>query len=215
MMKNNNSGKQLLTKEFIEKINYNNEYFFDVSIKSLTLGLLITVLVLELLVYKFGIDKTLYNVGLSIIVAIILSVFLYFLCFRKSIKAPYKNMNYYIVDDILLSKFFGTAKKPTAHIVGRWLVRRWLLNTFYRPDGGVYRGYCLRFLNSGDFILPSKKYNKHYFKNCILYDFAKREDRFYVLVDSNGIINDVFDKRLFDISPEDFELIENKYYSKK
>ena len=59
------------------------------------------------------------------------------------------------------------------------------------------------------------RYNNYYFKDSTIYDFAQREDRFYVLVDSNNVIKEIFDTRLFDISTDDFELIENKYYPKK
>lgn len=210
---NNNSKKQLLTKEFIKNIEH-SEYSINGIISSLTYGLFICVFLVALFVNKLDLKRDEFIFGISIFISIILAIFLYFFFFRKSIKTPYAKTDYYIVEDVLLSKFVGTIKKPAVVTVGRWCARKFLTLDAHHGNAS-YRGYILRFLNSGDYILPSKKYDKNYFKDCPIYDYAQREDRFYVLVDSYGVITDIFDKRLFDISLQDFELIKNKYYPKK
>lgn len=119
-------------------------------------------------------------------------------------KAIRNEKEYHIVEDVLLSKRSELAFR-------RGLSLAITFNSLAQYE----KAYCLKFLRSGEYRLPYKEYNEGYFKDCEIYDFAQREDRFYVLVNSYGKIEKIFDVRLFDISLDDFEQIEYKYYPKK
>ena len=202
--------KTLITQQFINEIKNYKEYSFKRYFIPLLGGLIIAVSVNMMLINIFHFTHNNAVIIISVFAGLVFMV--PFMCFFKEKDTPYSEMNYHIAEDVLLSKFLGDIKKPfsqRAFIAAK----RATMETL--GPLGSYQGYVLRFLHSGDFVLPYKDYNNNYFKDSTIYDFAQREDRFYVLVDSNNVIKEIFDTRLFDISTDDFELIENKYYPKK
>ena len=199
--------KQLITQQFINDIKNYKESSFKRFFIALLGGLIIAFAVEMFLVniFNFTLNSTTKTISIFASSTFVVP----FMCFFKEKDTPYSEMNYYIAKDVLLEKFLGDIKKPFAQRA--FIAAKRVTMETHGPFGS-YRGYVLRFLHSGDYILPSKDYNKNYFNDCTIYDFAQREDRFYVLVDENNTIKEIFDTRLFDISTNDFELIDNKYY---
>lgn len=201
--------KKLITQQFINDIKNYKEYSFKRFFIALLGGLIIAFAVEIFLVNIFHFKHN--NTARIISVFASLVFVVPFMYFFKEKDTPYSDMDYYIAEDVLLSKFLGDIKRPFSQRA--FIAAKRVTMESHGPFGS-YQGYVLRFLHSGDYILPSKDYNKNYFNDCTIYDFAQREDRFYVLVDSNNVIKEIFDTRLFDISNDDFELIENKYHPK-
>ncbi|MBE6810764.1 MAG: hypothetical protein E7521_06880 [Ruminococcaceae bacterium] len=188
--------KYLITKQMLAKYDKNNDRL-AISTLIFAFAFVITFCAFS---KGFKVEMNIKTFGISLLVGAALWAFTWIIL--KILKKE-PRYNYHLVEDVLLSKstkvkiksdypFFSDNRTP-----------------------GLKNVYVLNFLHSGVFQLPNKEYNNYYFKDSTIYDFAQREDRFYVLVDSNNIIKEIFDIRLFDISTDDFELIENKYYPKK
>lgn len=188
--------KRLITKQMLNVYDKNNDKLAILII----IPIFAFVIAFCALSKGFKVEMNIKTFGISSLVSIVFYVITLITQKFSNKKSKY---NYYIVEDVLLSK--RTKAKITAE--------RSVFSDNMTP--GLKNIYVLNFLHSGVFYLPNKAYNKYYFNDCAIFDFAQREDRFYVLVDSNNIIKEIFDIRLFDISTDDFDLIENKYYPKK
>lgn len=188
--------KRLITKQMLTMYDKNNDKLAVLII----IPIFAFVMAFCALSKGFEVEMNIKTFGISSLVGI---VFYIITLIIQKISSKKSKCNYYFVEDILLSK--SKKAKITADYSA--------FSDNRTP--GLKNIYILNFLHSGVFQLPNKAYNKYYFNDCEIFDFAQREDRFYVLVDSNNLIKEIFDTRLFDISTDDFELIENKYYPKK
>ncbi len=188
--------KYLITKQILTKYDKNNDRL-AILILITTFAFVITFCGLS---KGFEVEMNIKTFGISLLVGAVLCVLTWIILKFKKKEPQY---NYYLVEDVLLSKSTKVKIKSEYAVFSD------------NRTPGLKNVYVLNFLRCGVFQLPNKEYNKNYFKDCTLYDFAQRQDRFFVLVDSNNIIREIFDTRLFDISLDDFELIENKYYPKK
>ncbi len=195
--------KQLITKEFVtNRVHYKSGC--SILLMGLGFGLVFTYVIFKLLIDGFELPINLLTLGISLLSGIAIFILNIVLSKHSNKKSLQNEKEYYIVEDVLLSKRSELAFR-------RGLRLAITINSFARYE----KAYILKFLRSGDYRLPSKEYNEGYFQDCEIYDFAQREDRFYLLVNSYGEIEKIFDVRLFDISPDDFEQIEYKYFPKK
>ena len=192
--------KQLITNEFVFK----NFFYFSKSlviIISIIGAFLLMLATFGLLVNGFNFPIDSFVICISAIVGFCFGGIFFILGIIKHKKVTKYGEEYFIIEDILLNiKIIYT---PTND-------KGWVKQSLNRV-----KEYILVFSKIGDYSLPSKEYNSHYFPDCSIYDFAKREDRFYIIINSQGDAQGVLDTRLFDISTDDFKLIENKYYPKK
>lgn len=195
--------KQLITQQYITNdVHYKSGC--TVLLTGIAFSLVFTYLIFKLLIQGFELPINLITLGISLFSGVAIFILNIVLSKHSNKKALRNEKEYYIVEDVLLSKYSDVASKNGLRLATSI------------PAGMRYeKSYFLKFLRCGEFRLPYKEYNEGYFHDCEIYDFAQREDRFYVLVNSYGKIEKIFDVRLFDISPDDFELIENKYYPKK
>lgn len=195
--------KQLITKQFVI-----NEVHYKSGCSILLMGLgfsaAFSYVIFCLLIKGFDLPINLITLGISLFAGVAIFILYIILSKHSNKKAINNEKEYYIVEDVLLSKRSELAFK-----------RGMRLAITFSSLARYEKAYYLKFLRSGEYRLPSKDYNQYYFKDCEIYDFAQREDRFYVLVNSYGEIKNIFDVRLFDISLDDFEQIEYKYYPKK
>ncbi len=195
--------KQLITQQFVTN-RVHHKSGCSIILIGLSSGVIFSYIIFKLFIGVFELPINLITLGISLFSGVAIFILNFVLSKHSNKKALRNEKEYYIIEDVLLSKRSELAFR-------RGLRLAITLNTFARYE----KAYVLKFLHSGDYRLPYKEYNEGYFHNCEIYDFAQREDRFYVLVNSYGGIEKIFDIRLFDISLDDFELIENKYYPKK
>lgn len=195
--------KQLITQQFIkDKVHHKSGC--SILLMGIAFGAVFTYVIFSLLIIGLDLPINLLTLGISLFSGIAIFVLNIVLAIHSNKKTLRNEKEYYIVEDVLLSKRSELAFRKGLRLAIT-------LNTFARYE----KAYILKFLRSGDYRLPSKDYNEGYFKDCEIYDFAQREDRFYLLVNSYGEIEKIYDVRLFDISLDDFEQIEYKYYPKK
>ena len=195
--------KQLITQKIIkDKVHYKSGC--SIFLTGVAFGAVFAYVIFSLLITGFNLPINLITLGISLFSGIAIFVLNIVLAIHYNKKTLRNEKEYYIVEDVLLSKRSELAFRRGFRLAVT-------LHSFAKYE----KAYILKFLRSGDYRLPSKDYNEGYFKDCEIYDFAQREDRFYLLVNSYGEIEKIYDVRLFDISLDDFELIENKYYPKK
>ena len=195
--------KQLITREFVTK-NVHYKSGCSILLTAFVSSAVYSYILFSLLIKGFELPINFTTLGVPFFSGVAIFILFIFFSKRSNRKALKNEKEYYIVEDVLLSKRSELAFR-------RGLRLAVTLHSFAKYE----KAYILKFLRSGEYRLPSKDYNEYYFKDCEIYDFAQREDRFYVLVNSYGEIKNIFDVRLFDVSPKDFEQIEYKYYPKK
>ena len=195
--------KQLITQKIIkDKVHYKSGC--SIFLTGAAFWAVFAYVIFSLLITGFNLPINLITLGISLFSGIAIFVLNIVLAIHYNKKTLRNEKEYYIVEDVLLSKRSELAFR-------RGLRLDITINSLARYE----KAYILKFLRSGDYRLPSKDYNEGYFKDCEIYDFAQREDRFYLLVNSYGEIERIYDVRLFEISLDDFEQIEYKYYPKK